>query len=50
MYADYGYFLYGGSVSQLLSEFTKTSLGVLRPNFIAVCQPDWALVRNWLAT
>ncbi|XP_074834374.1 phospholipid phosphatase 2 [Carettochelys insculpta] len=44
IYKVVGTFLFGGAVSQSLTDLAKYMLGRLRPNFLAVCDPDWAKV------
>ena len=36
----YAIFLFGGITTLLLTDIAKYSLGVLRPHFLVVCQPD----------
>ncbi|RXG63901.1 Phospholipid phosphatase 3 [Armadillidium vulgare] len=42
MYAAAGVFLFGCACTQLSTDIAKRTLGVLRPNFIDVCKPDWS--------
>ncbi|XP_061457289.1 phospholipid phosphatase 2 isoform X2 [Rhineura floridana] len=44
LYKIVGTFLFGGAVSQSLTDLAKYLIGRLRPNFLAVCQPDWSKV------
>lgn len=37
-------FLFGGIVTLVVTDIGKYSLGVLRPHFLSVCQPDWSRV------
>lgn len=39
-----GTFIFGGAVSQSLTDLAKYMIGRLRPNFLAVCKPDWSRV------
>lgn len=39
-----GTFLFGGAISQSLTDLAKYMIGRLRPNFLAVCNPDWSKV------
>ncbi|XP_040318491.1 phospholipid phosphatase 2 isoform X3 [Herpailurus yagouaroundi] len=39
-----GTFLFGAAVSQSLTDLAKYMIGRLRPNFLAVCDPDWSHV------
>ncbi|XP_021560848.1 phospholipid phosphatase 2 isoform X2 [Neomonachus schauinslandi] len=39
-----GTFLFGAAVSQSLTDLAKYMIGRLRPNFLAVCDPDWSRV------
>lgn len=41
LYIHLGYFYFGWGVNILCIEVIKHFFGRLRPNFIAVCQPDW---------
>ncbi|MBN3303223.1 PLPP2 phosphatase, partial [Amia calva] len=40
LYKVVGTFLFGGAVSQSLTEIAKFTIGRLRPNFLAVCAPE----------
>ncbi|XP_072457817.1 phospholipid phosphatase 2 [Notamacropus eugenii] len=44
LYKVLGTFLFGASVSQSLTDLAKYMIGRLRPNFLAVCNPDWSRV------
>ncbi|XP_074158175.1 phospholipid phosphatase 2 [Sminthopsis crassicaudata] len=44
LYKVLGTFLFGASVSQSLTDLAKYMIGRLRPNFLAVCDPDWSRV------
>ncbi|XP_073403534.1 phospholipid phosphatase 2 isoform X2 [Dendrobates tinctorius] len=44
LYKVIGTFLFGASVSQSLTDLAKYMVGRPRPNFLAVCNPDWRLV------
>ncbi|KAH0625821.1 hypothetical protein JD844_034108 [Phrynosoma platyrhinos] len=44
LYKVVGTFLFGGAVSQSLTDLAKYMIGRLRPNFLAVCDPDWSKV------
>ncbi|XP_077697925.1 phospholipid phosphatase 2 isoform X1 [Eretmochelys imbricata] len=44
LYKVVGTFLFGGAVSQSLTDLAKYMIGRLRPNFLAVCNPDWSKV------
>uniref|UniRef100_A0A803TA55 Phosphatidic acid phosphatase type 2/haloperoxidase domain-containing protein n=1 Tax=Anolis carolinensis TaxID=28377 RepID=A0A803TA55_ANOCA len=44
LYKVVGTFLFGGAVSQSLTDLAKYMVGRLRPNFLAVCDPDWSKV------
>ncbi|XP_044514605.1 phospholipid phosphatase 2 [Gracilinanus agilis] len=44
LYKVLGTFLFGASVSQSLTDLAKYMIGRLRPNFLAVCDPDWTRV------
>ncbi|XP_043821114.1 phospholipid phosphatase 2 [Dromiciops gliroides] len=44
LYKVLGTYLFGASVSQSLTDLAKYMIGRLRPNFIAVCDPDWSRV------
>ncbi|XP_037679912.1 phospholipid phosphatase 2 isoform X2 [Choloepus didactylus] len=44
VYKVLGAFLFGAAVSQSLTELAKYMTGRLRPNFLAVCDPDWSRV------
>lgn len=44
LYKVVGTFLFGGAVSQSLTDLAKYMIGRLRPNFLAVCDPDWTKV------
>jgi len=39
-----GTFLFGAAISQSLTDLAKYMIGRLRPNFLAVCNPDWSKV------
>ncbi|XP_026313047.1 phospholipid phosphatase 2 isoform X3 [Piliocolobus tephrosceles] len=39
-----GAFLFGAAVSQSLTDLAKYMIGRLRPNFLAVCDPDWSRI------
>ncbi|XP_007524901.2 phospholipid phosphatase 2 [Erinaceus europaeus] len=41
LYKVLGTFLFGAAVSQSLTDLAKYTVGRLRPNFLAVCDPDW---------
>lgn len=44
IYKVLGTFLFGAAVSQSLTDLAKYMIGRLRPNFLAVCDPDWSRV------
>lgn len=44
LYKVLGAFLFGAAVSQSLTDLAKYMTGRLRPNFLAVCDPDWSRV------
>lgn len=44
LYKVVGTFLFGAAVSQSLTDLAKYMIGRLRPNFLAVCDPDWSRV------
>lgn len=44
VYKVLGAFLFGAAVSQSLTDLAKYMIGRLRPNFLAVCDPDWSRV------
>uniref|UniRef100_A0A8D0DWB6 Phospholipid phosphatase 2 n=1 Tax=Salvator merianae TaxID=96440 RepID=A0A8D0DWB6_SALMN len=44
LYKVVGTFLFGGAISQSLTDLAKYMIGRLRPNFVAVCAPDWTKV------
>ncbi|XP_069504242.1 phospholipid phosphatase 2 [Ambystoma mexicanum] len=44
VYKVVGTFLFGASASQSLTELAKYMIGRPRPNFLAVCNPDWSKV------
>ncbi|XP_020864676.1 phospholipid phosphatase 2 [Phascolarctos cinereus] len=44
LYKVLGTYLFGASVSQSLTDLAKYMIGRLRPNFLAVCDPDWSRV------
>ncbi|KAM9242125.1 phospholipid phosphatase 2 isoform 3-T6 [Dugong dugon] len=44
VYKVLGTFLFGAAVSQSLTDLAKYTIGRLRPNFLAVCDPDWSRV------
>uniref|UniRef100_K7F6N2 Phospholipid phosphatase 2 n=1 Tax=Pelodiscus sinensis TaxID=13735 RepID=K7F6N2_PELSI len=44
LYKVVGTFLFGGAVSQSLTDLAKYMIGRLRPSFLAVCDPDWSKV------
>ncbi|XP_032140685.1 phospholipid phosphatase 2-like [Sapajus apella] len=39
-----GTFLFGAAVSQFLTDLAKYTFGCLRPNFLAICDPEWGRV------
>ncbi|MEE6487416.1 hypothetical protein FKM82_014891 [Ascaphus truei] len=41
LYKVVGTYLFGASVSQSLTDLAKYMIGRPRPNFLAVCNPDW---------
>ncbi|XP_066491695.1 phospholipid phosphatase 2 [Tiliqua scincoides] len=44
LYKVVGTFIFGGAISQSLTDLAKYMIGRLRPNFLAVCKPDWSHV------
>lgn len=44
VYKVLGAFLFGAAASQSLTDLAKYMIGRLRPNFLAVCDPDWSRV------
>ncbi|XP_062966544.1 phospholipid phosphatase 2 isoform X3 [Cynocephalus volans] len=44
VYKVLGTFLFGAAVSQSLTDLAKYMIGRLRPNFLAICDPDWSRV------
>uniref|UniRef100_A0ACB8F1Y5 Phospholipid phosphatase 2 n=1 Tax=Sphaerodactylus townsendi TaxID=933632 RepID=A0ACB8F1Y5_9SAUR len=44
LYKVLGTFLFGAAISQSLTDIAKYMLGRLRPNFLAVCNPDWSKI------
>lgn len=44
VYKVLGAFLFGAAVSQSLTDLAKYMIGRLRPNFLAVCDPDWSRI------
>ncbi|KAK2086753.1 Phospholipid phosphatase 2 [Saguinus oedipus] len=44
VYKVLGTFLFGAAVSQSLTDLAKYTIGRLRPNFLAVCDPEWSRV------
>lgn len=44
LYYYVGYFLFGAALGQVLTDIGKYCVGRLRPHFIAVCKPDWAVL------
>ncbi|XP_044309422.1 phospholipid phosphatase 2 [Varanus komodoensis] len=44
VYKVVGTFLFGSAASQSLTDLAKYMVGRLRPNFLAVCDPDWSKV------
>uniref|UniRef100_A0A8C0XDR9 Phosphatidic acid phosphatase type 2/haloperoxidase domain-containing protein n=1 Tax=Castor canadensis TaxID=51338 RepID=A0A8C0XDR9_CASCN len=44
VYKVLGTFIFGAAVSQSLMDLAKYMIGRLRPNFLAVCDPDWSRV------
>lgn len=44
IYKVLGTFLFGAAVSQSLTDLGKYMIGRLRPNFLAVCDPDWSRI------
>ncbi|XP_063311547.1 phospholipid phosphatase 2 [Pelobates fuscus] len=44
LYKVVGTFLFGASVSQSLTDLAKYMIGRPRPNFLAVCNPEWTSV------
>ncbi|XP_056274836.1 phospholipid phosphatase 1-like [Pseudoliparis swirei] len=41
VYKAVGSYVFGAAASQSLTDIAKYSIGRLRPNFLAVCQPAW---------
>uniref|UniRef100_A0A2K5Q3L9 Phosphatidic acid phosphatase type 2/haloperoxidase domain-containing protein n=1 Tax=Cebus imitator TaxID=2715852 RepID=A0A2K5Q3L9_CEBIM len=39
-----GTFLFGAAMSQFLTDLAKYTIGCLRPNFLAICDPEWSRV------
>lgn len=44
LYKVLGTFLFGAAVSQSLTDLAKYTVGRLRPNFLAMCDPDWTRI------
>ncbi|KAE8632645.1 hypothetical protein XENTR_v10001610 [Xenopus tropicalis] len=44
LYKVVGTYLFGAAISQSLTDLAKYMIGRPRPNFIAVCDPDWSTV------
>ncbi|XP_053558829.1 phospholipid phosphatase 2 [Bombina bombina] len=44
LYKVVGTYLFGAAVSQSLTDLAKYMIGRPRPNFLAVCDPDWTAV------
>ncbi|XP_053144400.1 phospholipid phosphatase 2 [Hemicordylus capensis] len=44
LYKVVGTFLFGAAISQSFTDLAKYMIGRLRPNFLAVCDPDWSKV------
>ncbi|XP_004689010.1 PREDICTED: lipid phosphate phosphohydrolase 2 [Condylura cristata] len=44
IYKVLGTFLFGAAMSQSLTDLAKYMIGRLRPNFLAVCDPDWSRI------
>lgn len=44
LYKVLGTFLFGAAISKSLTDMAKYTIGRLRPNFLAVCEPDWLKV------
>ncbi|XP_030052740.1 phospholipid phosphatase 3 [Microcaecilia unicolor] len=42
LYKEIGAFLFGCTVGQSLTNIAKLSIGRLRPNFLAICRPDFS--------
>ena len=42
VYISVGAFLIGCAICQSTTDLIKYSIGRLRPNFLAVCKPDWS--------
>ncbi|XP_032129788.1 phospholipid phosphatase 2-like, partial [Sapajus apella] len=42
VYKVLGTSLFGAAVSQSLTDLAKYTIGRLRPNFLAVCDPEWS--------
>ncbi|XP_009707846.1 PREDICTED: LOW QUALITY PROTEIN: lipid phosphate phosphohydrolase 2-like [Cariama cristata] len=49
LYKVVGTFLFGGAISQSLTDLAKYMIGRLRPNFLAVCNPDWNVTESRLS-
>lgn len=48
LYKEIGAFLFGCTVGQSLTNIAKITVGRLRPHFLAVCRPDFALLNcSW---
>lgn len=41
VYKAVGSYVFGAAASQSLTDIAKYSIGRLRPNFLAVCNPSW---------
>ncbi|CAI5777080.1 Hypothetical predicted protein [Podarcis lilfordi] len=44
LYKQVGCFAFGCAISQSFTDIAKVSVGRLRPNFIAVCRPNFTLI------
>uniref|UniRef100_A0A8D0DXD5 Phospholipid phosphatase 3 n=1 Tax=Salvator merianae TaxID=96440 RepID=A0A8D0DXD5_SALMN len=44
LYKQVGCFAFGCAISQSFTDIAKVSVGRLRPNFIAVCQPNFTMI------
>lgn len=44
LYKVLGTFLFGAAISQSLTDLAKYMIGRLRPNFLAVCNPNWSKI------
>lgn len=44
LYKQVGCFAFGCAISQSFTDIAKVSVGRLRPNFIAVCMPDFTKI------